>query len=138
MRKKLKGSALLWAVCSLLIIAFVLTGILALTKSYAQTEIENAAGRRAEYLARSGVELTADIIAGENLLEGQSTYEGIDRYTEVVVTYEWGEVRIERTSGDRLRLISEASAGNIKRSVTGIMEYTLLTDKWELKGYVTK
>lgn len=134
MRKKMKGSALLWAVCSLLIVAFLMTGLLALNKSYAQAEINNIAGRRAEYLARSGVEFTADLII-KNKLTKKNAADDITRYSEVVVTYDWGTVKVDRTGGDVLRLVSTAEAGDMKRSVTGIMKYDVTQRKWELEGY---
>ena len=162
MKKKLKGSALLWAVCALLIVVFVLTGLLALNKTYAEEEINNIAARRAEYLARSGVELTADMIINNKLL-GDSSYtiknmvvasktEGKaeveipetnqkisvnESKLEVKFNTENGDITvlIERVGDDMLSLKSYAEAGYMNKTITGVME--CVNNKWELKGYVT-
>ena len=157
MKKKLKGSALLWSVCALLIVVFVLTGLLALNKAYAEEEINNIASRRAEYYARSGIELTADMIInnkdrnelGVDLKDIDKKFEDDDPtktlISEKKLTVEFElecpvKVEIERTSGDILKLSSKATAGYITREVTAIMEQTGngATEKWELKGYATK
>ena len=150
MKKKLKGSALLWAVCALLIVVFVLTGLLALNKTYAEEEINNIAARRAEYLARSGVELTADMIMENKLLadssnidtvvvssEDENNKDGIDSMIEVKFSTGNGDitVTVERVGDNMLSLKSYAEAGYMNRTITGVMERT--SNKWELKGYVT-
>ncbi|MDD6825951.1 MAG: hypothetical protein PUE12_07555 [Oscillospiraceae bacterium] len=143
MRKKLKGSALLWAICSLMVVAFVLTGLLAVNKSYAEEEINNVASRRAEYLARSGVELTIGLIK-ENKLEKISSMKNFGkntRYTEAVVTYSMDEevtVTVTKIGDNLMRLDSSVSAGNMSRTVSAVLKYKSGSTGWELDGYVTK
>ncbi|MBP0976741.1 MAG: hypothetical protein J6P89_01000 [Oscillospiraceae bacterium] len=164
MKKKLKGSALLWSVCALLIVVFVLTGLLALNKAYAEEEINNIAARRAEYYARSGIELTADMIKKGTLTGAEG--EGSDSIFNYVIssqtgkrddgTYDGGEapdekklevtfnldgnevtVLIERTGDEALSLRSSGKAGYMSRTVTGIMKYDSISKKWEFGGYAT-
>ncbi|MBQ5988841.1 MAG: hypothetical protein IJL67_05050 [Oscillospiraceae bacterium] len=150
MKKKLKGSALLWAVCALLIVVFVLTGLLALNKTYAEEEVNNIAARRAEYLARSGVELTADMIMNNKLVgdgknidtlvvssQDPKNKEGIDSKLEVKFNTEDGEIKviIERVGVDMLSIKSYAEAGYMNRTITGVMERK--SNIWGLTGYVT-
>ncbi|MBR6924579.1 MAG: hypothetical protein IKH50_08595 [Oscillospiraceae bacterium] len=156
MKKKLKGSALLWAVCALLIVVFVLTGLLALNKTYAEEEINNIAARRAEYLARSGIELTADMIINNNnsnklgvdLKDIDKKFEDDDPTkalkSEVKLSIEFEldcpvKVEIERTSGDTLKLSSTATSGYMTREVTAIMKRTGngTNETWVMKGYAT-
>lgn len=164
MRKKLKGSALLWSVCALLIVVFVLTGLLALNKAYAGEEINNIASRRAEYLARSGVEITADLIENGRLVRENDILVGeIDILTLVVsseaekkddgagaakeekqleVTYDLDgtevKVTVERTGDEVLTLKSFAASGYMNKTVTGVLVYNEQRKKWELEGYATK
>lgn len=136
MRRRPKGSALLWAVLSLLIVMIIVTGILALNKSYAAEEISIVASRRAEYYARSGIELTADLIQDDRLTQGKS-YDDISHFTEVIVTYDWGSAKVERTSWDKIRIISTASAGDSEKTLTGIMTYSVENSKWGDAVYAT-
>jgi hypothetical protein len=137
MKKKYKGSAMLWAVCSLLIVALVMTGLLAVNKAYAEEEILAVASRRAEYLARSGVELTAGLIEKEALSEGVKIDKLVTREKQVTVSYEWGEVEVIRAGTNVIRLVSEAETADVSCKVIGIMEYDAVMKKWGLKGYVT-
>ncbi|MBE6852082.1 MAG: hypothetical protein E7505_01210 [Ruminococcus sp.] len=137
MKKKYKGSAMLWAVCSLLIITFVLTGLLALNKSYAEEEITNIASRRAEYLARSGVELTAGLIRDNRLSEEKTSDKLIVKEKQIVIDYEWGKVEVMRTGTNTIRLVSGAESADVTCTVIGIMEYDVVHRTWGLKGYVT-
>lgn len=141
MRKKLKGSALLWSVCALLIVAFVLTGLLAINKSYAEEEINNIASRRAEYLARSGVELTVNLIENNKLEQISDTSKGEN--VEALITYELGEpvtVKITKSHGKQIIIRSFACAGNMKNTICAVMEYEYNRNNreysWEFKGYV--
>ena len=165
MKKKLKGSALLWAVCALLIVVFVLTGLLALNKTYAEEEINNIAARRAEYLARSGIELTADMITKGTLVGAESSEDNDPRAVlNYVISTETGKkedgtysggtapneqklevkfktdngditVLIERIGDNMISLKSNARAGYMNRTITGVMKCT--DKKWELTGYAT-
>lgn len=164
MKKKLKGSALLWSVCALLIVVFVLTGLLALNKAYAEEEINNIAARRAEYYARSGIELTADMIKKGKLVgaEGSSsdsilnyvissqtgkrddgTYDGgeapDEKKLEVTFDFDGNEVTvlIERAGDEVLSLKSYAEAGYMNRTLTGIMRYDNMGKTWGFDGYAT-
>ena len=159
MKKKLKGSALLWSVCALLIVVFVLTGLLALNKTYAEEEINNIAARRAEYLARSGVELTADMITNKKLVgdtdiktwvvspDSEKKEDGTyingtapdEKKLEVVFSTDNGDIKVtvERIGDDVLSLKSFAEAGYMNRTVTAVMEYDNTQKTWELTGYAT-
>lgn len=137
MRKKLKGSAMLWSICALLIVVFVLTGLLAINRSYAEVEINNIASRRADYYARSGVEVTAGMISDETLVPGGKIMDTVTQTKEAEVTYDWGTVKIERAGDEVLRLTSTATAGNMSRTVTALLKYDMVGQKWELKGYAT-
>lgn len=136
MRKKLKGSAMLWAICSLMVVALILTGLLAINKAYAEDEINNIASRRAEYLARSGIELTSDLIIKDALIPGDKSIDTITEGRDITVGYEWGNVKVIR-QGAVIRLISEAEAGNAKESVVCLMDYDSVRSNWRIKGYVT-
>lgn len=144
MRKKLKGSALLWSVCALLIVAFVLTGLLAINKSYAEEEINNIASRRAEYLARSGVELTSDLIEEGKLLQVSeispaNEYGKKFKNREAVITYSLDEpvtVKVTKGGDHKILISSEASAGNMNYTVCAVMNYDLVKNIWEFEGYV--
>lgn len=142
MRKKLKGSALLWAVCSLMIVVFVITGILALNKTYATEEINIIAEKRAGYYARSVVELTADRIEKKNLVEPERMDEVIKRFNVVTVTYgiegcdSDPYAVVEKTNGDEVRIVAHATAGGQESIATGIMK--LEGSRWVFKGYATE
>ena len=121
-----------------------------------QEEINNVASRRAEYLARSGVELTADLIENKRLVGGNDilTYvvsseegkkaDGTSTQDEkqLEVTYDLEEnnvkVTIERTGDQVLTLKSFAKSGYMSKTVTGVLMYNEQSKKWELKGYATK
>ena len=144
MRKKLKGSALLWSVCALLIVAFVLTGLLAINKSYAEEEINNVASRRAEYLARSGVELTVNLIEKGELrqiseISSSNDYGKKYKNREAEITFELDEpvtVNISK-SGDEIILIKyDASSGNMRYTMCAVMNYDTIKKCWEFEGYV--
>jgi len=158
MGKKLKGSALLWAVCALLIVVLVLTGILALNKTYATEEINIIAERRAGYFARSAVEIAADRISRGCLTENQDGDKtGADgkkinpegdfkRFNVVKVTFHFDELasgetppyaEIEKTSGDELRIVAHAVAGGIENTAVGIMK-TYNGKDWVFAGYATE
>ncbi len=145
MRKKLKGSALLWAVCSLMVVAFVLTGLLAVNKSYAEEEINNVASRRAEYLARSGVELTSDLIEDGKLIQvseisSANEYGKTYKNREAVITYDLDElvtVKVTKCGDQKILIRSEATAGNMNYIMCAVMNYDLIKKSWEFEGYVT-
>ena len=62
MRKRMHGSAILWAICALLVIVVIITGIFSLNKIYVRKEIQNIEKKQAQYYARSGVSITAGLI----------------------------------------------------------------------------
>lgn len=141
MRKRPKGSAILWAVCTLMIVVILMTGLLAVNSSYAETEINNIATRRAEYLARSGIEVTLESINNKSLSD--NILNEVTSTSEMVVTYRWenndddvSEVTIGRRSGNEIRITSKGFAGGMDKTVIAIAEKTG-TNSWEIKGYAT-
>lgn len=75
--KRVKGSALLWAVGVLAVMLIVISGVLALSESYAQAELNEIAKTQAMSYARAGIELTAAEIesggAGSALIPQKQT-----------------------------------------------------------------
>lgn len=136
MLKRFKGSALLWAVCSLLLAVIIVTGLLMINKSYVEEEISETSHRQAEYYARSGVETTA-VLLEENRLEVNITDK--TDMTIGTVEYSWCKVEIYTDSCNegvyRVLLKSTAEAADETETVLGVMKYESDTGKWSFDGY---
>ncbi|MDO5559486.1 MAG: hypothetical protein Q4F95_07790 [Oscillospiraceae bacterium] len=127
--KRLHGSAILWAVCTLMIFMVILTGILSLNKRYMNEEIYRYSDKQAEFSARSGIDIVSAAI--------------ID--SSIPVTSNQVDLKFDDSSGCTVTI--EQNLGSIElRSVAqcGTSEYTLVglmkknkAGTWELTGYVT-
>lgn len=154
MRKKYKGSAILWAVCSLLVISFIITGLLAINKSYSEEEIRNISQRQAEYYARSAVDMTVGLVEkgklhSTNIDVSYKDFSGyddagffIDKLVEglkVTVNYDFdgntAEVELIRSGTVEMQIRSTAVSGYAEKTVIGIMKYK--GEEWRFEGYVT-
>lgn len=68
--KRVKGSALLWAVGVLAVMLIVISGVLALSEAYAQSELRDIAQAQARSYARAGIELVAEEIETNGTASG--------------------------------------------------------------------
>lgn len=132
MRTKVKGSALLWSICALLILTLVVTGILALDQQYAQEEIAAVAENQCTLYARSAIDLTAAELSKENAAYLPPSGETLSaEYTFDTITC---IVLIDRTVRDTvLSLTAEAENGDYTKTVSARMEYK--GGAWSLVGY---
>ena len=135
MHRKAKGSALLWAVCAMVILTFVVTGILALDKRYATEEIQTIAENQAEYYARSGIVLASDDLctnsssllmpAFGNVQTASYDFDGVTCFVEMDRTREAYEIELTAT----------ASVGGSSKTVMGRVAY--VGTSWKFTGYIT-
>lgn len=126
-RKNLRGSALLWAVCTLLIFMVILTGILSLNKRYLNEEIIGFSKKQAEYYARSAVDVAAKGISDGTIPDTAKT---VELKLDDSVTC---KVSIERTLGD-IELKSSTEYAQSEYSVVGLMKKSQ-SGGWEFTGY---
>ncbi len=129
MRKKLHGSAILWAVCSLLVVMVIITGIFSLNKIYVRKEIQSIEKKQAQYYARSGISITA------RLIEDGDESVSPDINNVIKVEYDWCDVKIEQSTDFTAYIHSSSTVGNTVEEMRGLMIKS--GEKWELKGYVT-
>ena len=129
MRKKLHGSAILWAVCSLLVVMVIITGIFSLNKIYVRKEIQSIEKKQAQYYARSGISITA------RLIEDGDESVSPDINNVIKVEYDWCDVKIEQSTDFTAYIHSSSTVGNTVEEMRGLIIKSC--EKWELKGYVT-
>lgn len=129
--KKLKGSALLWAICTLLIFMVIVTGIVSLNQQYVNEEINSYSEKKAEYIARSGI----DIIVSE--IENGKLDEYLKDTSEFNIILEMEEgvsCDITVQNGDKLiTLVSKSQNGVSKETVCARLKRS--RGKWEFIGY---
>lgn len=134
MNKNAKGSALLWAVCALLVLTLLVTGILALCKRYAQEEIVTVSENQAAYCARSGIALTADAIEQKGAASDFMPEAGKTRSAQFDLDGTVCTVVIDRTMRETvLSLSATAAVGGRTATIYGRL--LRQDENWKFMGY---
>ena len=131
--KKLKGSALLWAICTLLIFMVIVTGIVSLNQQYVNEEINSYSEKKAEYIARSGI----DIVVNE--IENGKLDEHLKKALEFNIILEMEEgvscdITVQK-SDKFITLVSKAQNGISEDVVCARLVLRRVKNKWEFLGY---
>ncbi len=155
--KNLKGSAILWSVCTLLIFMVIVSAVIVLSKFYYNRELTVYSEKRAEYIAKSGADIIANEIMNEHGINSSGDIldnpgivsESIPAVLDL--TLDNGKnckVTIKKISKGKLSIMSEATnadsnavvaccvsavpVGYIKKEGSYIWQY-----KWSFDGYYT-
>lgn len=139
-KRSLKGSAILWAVCTLLIFMVVVSAVIVMSQFYSNRELDVLTEKQAELYAKSG----ADIIVSELINEqginengGILTNSNLTESTPLVIdmTLDNGRVctvTISKLSSDILTVSSEAINANITAIVACCVSAELDVEKTRL------
>ncbi len=131
-KKKFKGSAILWAICTLLIFMIIITGIISLNQQYVIEEINSYSEKKAEYIARSGVDIISDEIMSKKLesylLDDKATFSVSLKLEDGVEC----DVQVEK-NGKFVTVISTSKSGDREDTVCSKLKKQ--NDEWCFLGY---
>lgn len=156
--KKLKGSAILWAVCTLLIFMVIVSAVIVLSQFYYNRELSAYSEKKAEYIARSGADIIVDEIVNERGINSDGDIiDNISLVSESTpavldMTLENGKtckITIKKVGQGSLSILSEAKNADSK-AVVGCCISALPIDfnkqpdgsyewiyEWSFDGYYT-
>lgn len=121
--RRVEGSALLWAVGVLAVMLIVISGILALSESYAQSESNEIAQAQAFSYASAGIELTsAEIVSAGEASDLIPRPQG---RREAVIEMETASCTVKiyhNAQEERLELSASATVGEITETVSAVMQ----------------
>lgn len=119
--KKMKGSAILWAVCTLLIFMIIVSAVIVLSQFYMNRELTSFSDKQAEYYAKSGAEIIASEIINEKGINSMGDIVDNGAFPVVLnVTLTNGticKVTVEKQGENILTVLSEAECADSKAMV---------------------
>lgn len=138
MKKNEQGSALLWAVCTLLILTLLLAGFMAIATSYYGVESKKLSKTQAEYFARSGIELVSGEMTADFGDEENPYIPIADKDVTVKLDLNGTECIVVCTlvTGQQINLQSTVTI-NGQTAVISARVITLDNENWQFDGYTT-
>ncbi|MBE6854207.1 MAG: hypothetical protein E7501_00965 [Ruminococcus sp.] len=120
--KRVKGSALLWAVGVLAVMLIVVSGVLALSESYAQAELREIAESQAISYARAGIELTAAEIESGDVHSALIPQKQMEQ--QIIIEMETGACTVtiyHNAAENRLELSASSTVGDVTETLCAEM-----------------